>query len=140
MRQVYRPSSVKAGAFTLIELLVVIAVIAVLLAIFIPVLGAARERAQRTVCLSNLRQLTTAWIAYADDHDGRLVPADPFHRLEAGSRRLEGWLGRAFMFPTSRSSLLESTDKGALGGTSEISTCTAAGVAGQSILRRTRSW
>ena len=61
------------GAFTLIELLVVIAVIALLMAILIPVMSAAREGAQRAVCLSNLRQLTLAWIAYADEHDGKLV-------------------------------------------------------------------
>ncbi|OHB64351.1 MAG: hypothetical protein A2Y77_00105 [Planctomycetes bacterium RBG_13_62_9] len=61
------------AAFTLIELLVVIACIAILLALLIPVTRAAREQGQRAVCLSNLRQLTAAWIQYADDHDGRLV-------------------------------------------------------------------
>ncbi len=59
--------------FTLIELLVVIAVIAMLIALLVPVLRSAREQAQRAVCLSNLRQLTLAWVAYADDNDGKLV-------------------------------------------------------------------
>jgi len=67
------PSVRQYRAFTLIELLVVIAVIALLLAILIPVLRSARERAQRAVCMSNLRQLTLAWVTYADDNDGKLV-------------------------------------------------------------------
>ena len=46
--------------FTLIELLIVIAVIAILLAILMPVARTARERGQRVVCLNNLRQLTLA--------------------------------------------------------------------------------
>ena len=70
--------------FTLIELLVVIAIIALLMAILIPVASGARERGQRVVCLSNLRQLTMAWIAYADDHDGKIVDGTAFSWLEAG--------------------------------------------------------
>ncbi len=109
-------SVINGSAFTLIELLVVIACIAVLLAILIPVTHAARERAQRAVCLSNLRQLTLAWIAYADDHDGKLVMGKPFHEARSlvVSRRLEGWLGRAFLTPESRSAILENPDKGTL--------------------------
>ncbi|MCH7559374.1 MAG: type II secretion system protein, partial [Planctomycetes bacterium] len=67
------PSVRQYRAFTLIELLVVIAVIALLMAILVPVLRSAREQGQRVVCLSNLRQLTLAWVAYADDNDGKLV-------------------------------------------------------------------
>ncbi|MHC4352206.1 MAG: prepilin-type N-terminal cleavage/methylation domain-containing protein [Planctomycetota bacterium] len=55
----------KRKAFTLIELLVVIAVIALLLALLIPALRAAKEQGQRAVCLSNLRQLTTASSSWA---------------------------------------------------------------------------
>jgi prepilin-type N-terminal cleavage/methylation domain-containing protein len=109
-----RSPSINSDGFTLVELLVVIAIIALLLAIFVPVTRAARERGQRAVCLSNLHQLTMAWIVYADDHDGKLVSARPYYRLVAGSRTVEGWLGRAFMFPTTRSALMESPDKGAL--------------------------
>ena len=71
-------SIVYPKAFTLIELLVVIAVIALLMAIMVPVLRSAREQAHRVVCLSNVRQLTLAWTAYADEHDGKLVTGDAF--------------------------------------------------------------
>jgi len=99
--------------FTLIELLVVIAVIALLMAILIPVLRSARELGQRTVCLSNLRQLTLAWIAYAEQYDSKIVLGRAFGGQ--GSRPLlKGWLGRAFSFPESRSAVIENPDKGAL--------------------------
>jgi prepilin-type N-terminal cleavage/methylation domain-containing protein len=51
--------------FTLIELLVVIAIIAVLMAILMPALHRAREQGKRAACLSNLKQMTLAWIMYA---------------------------------------------------------------------------
>jgi prepilin-type N-terminal cleavage/methylation domain-containing protein len=60
-------------AFTLIELLVVIAVIAILMAILIPVLGAAKKQASMTRCLSNHRNLLYGWIMYSDDNDGLLM-------------------------------------------------------------------
>jgi len=59
--------------FTLIELLVVIAIIALLMAILMPVLKTAREQGKRIVCIGNLKQLTLAWIMYADDNDGKIV-------------------------------------------------------------------
>ena len=63
----------KRRGFTLIELLVVIAIIAVLMAILMPALNRVKEQGKRAVCLSNLRQLTMAWIMYADDNDDVLV-------------------------------------------------------------------
>jgi prepilin-type N-terminal cleavage/methylation domain-containing protein/prepilin-type processing-associated H-X9-DG protein len=59
--------------FTLIELLVVIAIIALLMAILIPALHRAREQGQRAVCLSDLKQLSLAWIMYADENDNKIV-------------------------------------------------------------------
>jgi prepilin-type N-terminal cleavage/methylation domain-containing protein len=53
-------------AFTLVELLVVIGIIAVLISILLPTLSRARESARRTQCLSNLRQLHTALLLYAN--------------------------------------------------------------------------
>ena len=72
-REPYDARASASFGFTLIELLVVISVIALLLAILIPVLDRARELGQHTVCLSNLRQLTLAWILYAEDNNSWLV-------------------------------------------------------------------
>jgi prepilin-type N-terminal cleavage/methylation domain-containing protein/prepilin-type processing-associated H-X9-DG protein len=59
--------------FTLIELLVVIAVIALLMAILMPALSAAKKVASSAVCVGNHRSLLTGWIMYADDYDGWLI-------------------------------------------------------------------
>ncbi len=64
------------GAFTLIELLVVISLVAVLLAILVPVVGTARSSARRTACMSNLRQVGMAIHAYAGDYDNS-IPIGP---------------------------------------------------------------
>jgi prepilin-type N-terminal cleavage/methylation domain-containing protein/prepilin-type processing-associated H-X9-DG protein len=58
--------------FTLIELLVVIAIIAILAAILFPVFAQAREKARGITCTSNLKQLSLAWLMYAQDYDETL--------------------------------------------------------------------
>jgi prepilin-type N-terminal cleavage/methylation domain-containing protein/prepilin-type processing-associated H-X9-DG protein len=61
--------------FTLVELLVVIGIIAILMAILLPVLRRARETAQSALCSSNLRQLQQASVNYAQDNHDFLPPA-----------------------------------------------------------------
>jgi prepilin-type N-terminal cleavage/methylation domain-containing protein/prepilin-type processing-associated H-X9-DG protein len=63
----------KRKGFTLIELLIVIAIIALLMAVLLPALSKAKEQGKRAGCLNNLRQLTLAWMMYAQANDDKIV-------------------------------------------------------------------
>jgi prepilin-type N-terminal cleavage/methylation domain-containing protein/prepilin-type processing-associated H-X9-DG protein len=98
------------SGFTLIELLVVISVIAILVAILLPVMGRAREMGRRAVCMSNLRQLTLAWNLYAENNDGWLVYGGAF--ISPGLSK--SWVGQAFKVWENPAAFAENLDKGAL--------------------------
>jgi prepilin-type processing-associated H-X9-DG protein len=76
----------------LIELLVVIAIVALLAALLLPALSKARQSGQRTVCLSNLRQIGFAFIIHLDEHDGRFPDRrDLKQSLPGGYRPWSDW-------------------------------------------------
>jgi prepilin-type N-terminal cleavage/methylation domain-containing protein len=105
--------------FTLAELLVVIGIIALLLSMLLPAINKARRAADRTVCLSNQRQMATGLVAYATENRGffplngpgdnssttfvirRKIwnPPDPGERHKF-KYTIDGWTGVGILFPT----------------------------------------
>jgi len=87
----------KRKGFTLIELLVVIAIIALLMSILFPALRRAREQGKRAVCLSNLKQLTLAWVVYAENNSGKLCGGHQGYNdndpLSPTYGYVDGWVG-----------------------------------------------
>ena len=75
MKSLTRPASPRRGGFTLIELLVVIAIIAILAAMLLPALSKAKQKAQQTNCLNQLRQLGLGFNLYLGDFNDTM-PSD----------------------------------------------------------------
>ncbi len=80
-------------AFTLLELLVVIALLAVLLALLLPALSGAKDAARTTRCLSNQRQLVTAWTLYASAYADRAMPLAYWSAADIGTGEQRFWWG-----------------------------------------------
>jgi len=76
-------------AFTLLELLIVIAIIALLAALLLPVLGRAKEKAQRVQCISHQKQWAMAFLMYVDDNESNAIPREGYERF--GGVTLNNW-------------------------------------------------
>jgi len=85
-----------AKGFTLLELLLVLATIATLAALLLPAIGRAKAKAQRPVCMNNLRQIGLGIRMYADDSGGAFPPPKnngPPNAFVAYTKIMKGYLG-----------------------------------------------
>jgi len=73
MKAKLRSAPERRAGFTLTELMVVIAVVALLAVMLLPALAGTRIKSQDSVCLNNTRQLTLAWLMYAQENNDKVA-------------------------------------------------------------------
>jgi len=125
----------RRAAFTLIELLTVISIISVLMAILLPSLSGARQRARITKCQSNLREVDNATLRYIGSYDD-IFPVnsdcsagdcvfDNGHQYFGWNGRLPNAAGNVWNRPVNRELGLEATEAAA--GVAKIAECPSDG-------------
>jgi prepilin-type N-terminal cleavage/methylation domain-containing protein len=70
----------KSKGFTLIELLVVMAILGILMALLLPALQRANEQARRSKCLSNLKNIGSAYQMFLNENDGRFYNEEKYNQ------------------------------------------------------------
>ncbi len=131
MRSRFKESVKRRLGFTLIELLAVIAILAVLIAILLPCLNVAKERARRAICQSNLHQGSTAIFIYADDFDSYLPEGNVVDKSAPGY--IKGWDKADLMTLINYKSM---TQLGSYGLTEKHATCETA----RKYFESTKNW
>lgn len=79
--------------FTLVELIVVISVFGILVALLVPALSSARDKARRTTCLNNLRQINLGVRMYCDDSRDKAPASGTWDALRAYKELMKNYVG-----------------------------------------------